>query len=281
MKKIHYFSYFIIVFITLILFCSSCYSSTLKKDSCGSGNLVIYFTEYKDYRITCCGYNYVRDFFIDRGYSVNVPITIHFEPSISLDGFDTGYDKEDIYGYSNPKTMNIHIRTVTSPLISNQEREYFRKKYNKQDWILSNLVLELFHKSVVIHEIAHLYAHHNFIQLSSEKHDSSTVMGIGVQEYIASVAQLTFLWDKELLYCIEKQYEPNIRFDYEEQINSVLFSISPQEFAIASIRHFQSMSESEQKKFLDRILSGELNPDFNFGFGFYERTYPYFCSYLK
>ena len=124
------------------LFCSSCNADLLKKYSCGNDDITIYFTNYEDYRIGCCGYKYAKHFFKSYGYSVDVPITIHFEPSIIIDGCNDGYNRESVYGYSNPNSMTIHIRSLASPLISNQEREYFRIKYDKKDWILSDLRLQ-------------------------------------------------------------------------------------------------------------------------------------------
>jgi hypothetical protein len=282
MKTINLFVHVIVCFIVISLSSSYCYAFVLKKDSCGSDHLTIYFSDYEDYRIGCCGYKYAKKFFTSYGYSVDVPITIHFEPSIIIDGCNDGYNRESVYGYSNPNSMTIHIRSLTSPLISNQEREYFRIKYDKKDWILSDLRLQTFHGSVVAHEVAHLFAQHNFNQQSNENQDPSSLMGRGVQEYIASVAQLSLFDYKVFLnYDILQKYERSIKFDYEEQINSALFSISPQEFVIMSFRHFQSLSRAEQKIFLDRIISGELNPDLNFDLVNNKRNLPNYCTYLK
>lgn len=186
-----------------------------------------------------------------------------------------------MYGYSDPENMSIHIRALYSPLIWNQKREYFRIKYDKKDSILSDLKLKCWHKSVVVHEVSHILSQYNFNKLSNKKINTTTEMGRGVQEYIASVAQLSYIdavSEGCLLGYILREYDPLVRFEYENQINSMLFSISPQEFAIMSIRHFHSMSDSEQLLFMKRILSGDLNPDLDMEFMLNEKEIPFFST---
>ena len=54
---------------------------------------------------------------------------------------------------------------------------------------------------------------------------------------------------------------PEIIFDDEQQINSILFTCNPEKFGIMSYRHFYSMNTIQQRLLLDRIFSNDLNPD--------------------
>ncbi len=261
--------------------CTSYNCHLLTKDSAEDYDITIYFSNYIDYRLACCGYRYARYFFKKHGYSVDIPITIHFHTSLEFNGCNDNFSGEYVYGYSNPDSMSIQMRSLSSPLISNPEREYFKIKYDKKDWILSNLKLQAFHVAVVAHEVAHLFVQHNYNLHTIAYPNDSPYIGRGVQEYIASVVQLSFLDFKDFLYLdILKKYGPVIVFDYEEQINSTIYSFSPQEFVIMSIRHFQNLKKAEQKKFLDKIILGEFNPDLNLDFVDTKNKSSCYCSYI-
>jgi hypothetical protein len=85
-------------------------------------------------------------------------------------------------------------------------------------------------------------------------------MGNAVQEYIASVVQFSSM-QREYREEIMAQFDTNLIFNHEQEINSVLFSHSPQEFYIMSYRHFQSKDWYMQREILDRIFTNKLNPD--------------------
>ena len=206
---------------------------------------------------------------------------IHFERPLYVPCPDAECNSKDIYGYSNLISNTIHIRSLFCPIIWNQEREYLRIKYDKKDWIASDLRLEGFHISVVVHEVAHIVAEHNFRILTNQEQTTSPAMAHGVHEYIASVAQMKLLNDIYLLYCILKKYEPSIRFDREENINFFLYAADPHKFMVMSIRHFHSMNETGQKKFFRRILTGKFNPDINFEIVGNRKSNPILSTYLK
>ena len=90
-------------------------------------------------------------------------------------------------------------------------------------------------------------------------------MGHGVHEYIASIVQLSTM-DATLRQRILEQYEPQLFFDREEQINIIFYSCDPQKFNIMSFRHFHIQNKSQQQILLDRIFSNDMNPDLAFEF---------------
>ncbi len=129
----------------------------------------------------------------------------------------------------------------------------------------SKTVAEEFHRSVITHEVAHLLAQHNFNLMSAEISTDQQTMGHGVQEYIASVVQLSSV-EPTLRWRILQQYDPQIIFDHEEQINYLVYACDPQIYLIMSFRHFRSLNTSQQKDILDRIFSNDLSPDLAFEF---------------
>ncbi len=214
---------------------------------------VIYYEIEKDYLLACEGIVSAEDFFSSQGFSVDTPIFLYFVNQALFKEQIVNY--QSTYGYFDPKTMSVFIRSITSPFARNSEKKYFRVK------LQSGVMREAYHKSVVAHEIAHLLAQHNYNQQTSAAPDLPN-MGNGVQEYIAAVVQLRSM-ESALLKLILQQYKPEIIFDDEQEINIVLFSFDPAQYGIMAYRHFYSMTPTQQRLFLERIFSGSLDPDLN------------------
>jgi hypothetical protein len=162
--------------------------------------------------------------------------------------------------------MSVYISSLTSPFVVDQKRVYLRienRTETDNERQQRRLILEEFHRSMVTHEVAHLYAQHNFNLRSVEPTQNFTKMGHGVHEYIASVAQLSTI-ESTLRQRILQLYDPQVIFDHEEQINIICFACNPEKFNIMSFRHFHGLNKSLQQNLLDRILSNELNPDLIF-----------------
>jgi len=245
-----------------------CHAYDPLEDTCEDENVTIHFSDDVDYRIGCSGYKYAKKFFSNRGYSVDIPITIHFEQTLTADQYGKEYDNDDIYAYCRPDSTHVHVRSLKSSLVLRPNREFFKVKYDPKDPIFSDLKIRGYHKSVVIHEVAHIFAQHNFNRLSRQPPGSAVTLGNAVQEYMAYVVQLSLIDDWNLLFHILQEYDSNIKFDHENQINSMLFSINPEEFGIMAIRHFKSLDGYGQKNILDRMLAGGFDPDLNFHINF-------------
>ncbi|MCP3890539.1 MAG: hypothetical protein GY702_16955 [Desulfobulbaceae bacterium] len=259
----------LVPFIAVFIYSSYSYSSTqyLKVGSCGQDNIAISYLATEDYFIGCEAIAQTKNFFRTYGYAVDVPIHIFFNEQVTINDNTSELSHEKIHGIFNPKTMSIQICSLASSFVTNSQSFYLRIRIGEDpdSTELSKTVVEEFHRSVITHEVTHLLAQHNFNLMSAEISIDQHTMGHGVQEYIASVVQLSSI-DPTLRWRILQQYDPQIIFDHEEQINYLFYAWDPQIFLIMSFRHFQSLNTSQQKDILDRIFSNEFNPDLSFEF---------------
>jgi len=260
--------------ITVCLFSSYGLASNqytdLKMGSCGHENVTISYVIKADYLIGCEGITRARNFFANFGYAVDIPIHIYFRQRVSVGDNTSMAGQEDIYGYFDPKTMSVYLSSLTSPFVTDPERMYLRTVNQKRadiNKLQSSLITEEIHRSVVTHEVAHLYAQYNFNLRSIDTSKRVAKMGHGVQEYIASVVQLSTM-DSTHRKSILQRYDPQVVFSYEQQINVIFYACNPQKFSIMAFRHFYNLEKSQQKVLLDRILSNELNPDLVFEFDY-------------
>ncbi len=171
--------------------------------------------------------------------------------------FKSELGPKQVYGYFDPSTMLINMSSISSPFVANPEKLHFKCNVKNRE-ILKELLI-----SLVTHEVAHLFAHHNYNLHYCVKKKHFCKMGHGVQEYIASVVQFSTM-DSILCKCILCEYEPDIRFDFEEEINLMNYGFDPQKFGVMSYRHYLSQNISKQKSILSRIFSNKLNPDLIF-----------------
>lgn len=246
--------------------CASNQNLDLKVGSCGYENIAIYYVIKEDYLIGCEGIARAKIFFINYGYAVDIPISIYFSQRISVNLTTPRTIQEQIYGYFDPKNMSVYMSSLTSSFVVDPKRVYLRienRTETDNERQQRALILEEFHRSVVTHEVAHLYAQHNFNLRSVEPSQTFSKMGHGVHEYIASVVQLNTM-ESTLRQRILQLYDPQVIFDREEQINIICFACNPEKFNIMSFRHFHGLSKSQQQNLLDRILANELNPDLIF-----------------
>ena len=263
------FTVFVFGIIVSLLSCCAFTSdqiSDLKVASCGHKNISIFYKIKADYLIGCEGIARAKNFFTNYGFAVGSPIRIYFRQRVTANVSGPTAGEEQIYGYYNPRTMSVYISSLSSPFVTESKGAYLRIEYQKDSGISKQQrrqILEEFHRSVVTHEIAHLLAQHNFNLRSVEMSDPHAKMGHGVHEYIASIVQLSTM-ESTLRQRILQQYDPQLFFDREEQINIIFFACDPQNFNIMSFRHFHSQSKSQQQILLDRIFSNDLNPDLVF-----------------
>lgn len=263
---------FMVLVVGVIVSLFSCYSFAsshspdLKMGSCGHKNITIYYVIEEDYLIGCEGVARAKAFFTNYGYAVDTPIRIYFRQRISVNVTTPRTGQELIYGCFNSTNMSVYMSSLTSPLVADPNRVYLRienriKTDNKRHQ--RKAIVKEFHRSMVTHEVAHLYAQYNFNLRSLECTQTFTKMGHGVHEYIASVVQLSTI-EPALRQRILQLYDPRIVFDHEEQINMICFACDPEKFIIMSFRHFHGLSKFQQQNLLDRILSNDLNPDLIF-----------------
>jgi len=256
-KKLNVISFCIVLILQSFCGLVSGNSAHSKVNTCGRENISIYYEIEEDYIITCEGIDRAEEFFTTLGYAVETQVTIYFSHQATVREMISGH--EAIYGYFDPDTMSIFISSLASPFVRNSERVYFNIEFQP------GFMLEEYHKSVVAHETAHLFAQHIF-NLKVGAGVDKPKMGHGVQEYIASVVQLSSM-EPALLQRILRQYATGIIFDDEQQINSILFACNPEIFAIMSYRHFHSLNTNQQRVLLDRMFSNDLNPDLVFELG--------------
>lgn len=233
----------------------------LKFGSCGNKNISIYYKYNADYLSGCEGIKRAKKFFLKYGYTVDTPIIIYFKHEVTINFPGEGI--KHVVGCFDAKNKIIYMSSLDSPLFKNPHRVYLRIEKLKgfSETKLRNYdTLGEFHRSMVTHEVAHLLAQHNYNLQFSEKEHTYREMGHGVQEYIASVVQLSTM-EPSLLRNVLKQYDAAIIIDNEEQISIILYACDPEIFCIMSYRHFHSHSRSQQQNLLDRILSNNLNPD--------------------
>ena len=157
--------------------------SDLKVDSCGHDNIAIFYEIKADYLIGCDGIARAKKFFTNYGYAVDIPIHMYFRQRVTVDVKIPEADQEQIYGCFDSKTMSVYISSLASPFVRDSDRVFFRIEFQP------GCMLEEYHRSVVAHEFAHLFAQHNF-NLRADAGLSIPNMGHGVQEYIALVVQL-------------------------------------------------------------------------------------------
>jgi len=254
----------------LNLICSYCCASNQRTDLnvgfCGYENVTIFYEKKVDYLIGCEGIARAKTFFTNYGYSVDVPIRLYFKQQVLVTIGLSETDQKQIYGYFDPKTMSVHVSSLSSAFVDDPEKVYFgigQYKRTENGKKQRRLMLETFHRSIITHEVAHLYAQHNFNLKTSRASQAATKMGYGVHEYIASVVQLSTM-ESAVRERILRSYSPEVIIDDEQQISVLLYSCDPEIFCIMSFRHFHSMTINQQRKFLDRIFSNSLNPDLIF-----------------
>jgi hypothetical protein len=231
--------------------------------SCGHYNILISYENPEDYLAGCEGIERAKRFFTYFGYTVDIPIHIYFRQQVNVKINGSNADQKQIYGCCNPQNMSIYLTSLSSPFVNDPERVYLGIGFKAATDIVNKQirqVIEEFHRSFVAHEVTHLFAQHIFNRRFSEASQPYTTMGHGVQEYVASVVQLSTM-EPTLLQRILQNYNPNVIFEYEAQINILSYLLNPQDFVIKSFQHFHSQDNSQQQKLLDRILSNELNPD--------------------
>jgi len=225
-----------------------------KNGSCGRENTIVFYRHKTDYKIGCNGISRAERFFKNFGFSTDTPIAVFFEFRVPVD--QEIYDPDQIWGYFSIRSLYVLLPSNISPFLNNTGTHFFRVEVNKKNH------LEELITSTVAHEIAHLLTLHNFeiqTNLPLEPHLKQK-MGTAVQEYIASIVQFCSM-QRNYREEIIAQFDPNLIFNHEQEINNLLFSHSPQEFYIMSYRHFLSKDSDMQREILDRIFTNKLNPD--------------------
>lgn len=107
---------------------------------------------------------------------------------------------------------------------------------------------EELHRSLIAHEVAHAAAARNF---------TAAKPALAAQEYIAYVTQLAIL-SPDTRERILARY-PGTGFETTAQINSTVFLMEPNFFAVQAYRHF--LKPENGAAFIRRLLAGELSPD--------------------
>ncbi len=220
--------------------------------SCGRKNISIHYEIEEDYLHACEGIARAEKFFLQHNFTISDDkISLCFSPPVPID--ESFNFLMDAYGYCKPDTKSILIRSISSTFIRDSEKRFFKLKLE------SEFMFKEHHISMIAHEMAHMFAQHNFDLLAKFK-SKTPKMGTGVHEYIAYIVQLSSI-EKSILERILQQYDPPSIFTNEHQINALVFTFDPEKFGIMSYRHFYSLHLDEQRNILKRIFSNDLNPD--------------------
>ena len=248
-------------FTTTILLASATFAKVKTKiGTCNKNNVSIYYTFNEDYSIGCEGVKRAESFFKLWGFSIDSPINIVFKKNVKVKYFG---EEIIVYGYFERSSMTVYMSSLTSSLVNNPDRKNFKIKPHQFPGLSEsqrNIMALEFHKSVVAHEVGHLYAQHNFNIFNNNKKNLHITMGHGVHEYIAYLVQLTTM-DSSLKDMVLSQYKTNYSFDMDSHINALIHGYDPHRFGIKSYHHFSIMPDNAKKIFLERILHNQFNPD--------------------
>jgi len=158
--------------IIVIMFSFYGFASELEVNSCGYNNIEIFYKTKADYILGCEGIARVKSFFTTYGYAVDIPVRIHFkQQGVTVNVNNFKQDQKLVYACFDPKTMSVYMSSLVSPFVTDPERVYFRIDFREKSGIekqKKRQIIEEFHRTVVAHEVAHLFAQHNFNRRSVE-----------------------------------------------------------------------------------------------------------------
>lgn len=221
---------------------------------CGREKTTVLYEDLADYEIACEGIAAAQKLVgAVYGFKTDAEINIEFKAVVTFSFYDDDgrpLTSQPVYGMYIGLENRVEMSAFSSQIVQNAEREHFGlqvKKMAISSQQKSKLMREI-HLSVVIHELTHLFNHHNFRYKPP---------GHGVHEYLAYIIQLKFLNPELRAQILEKNAD---EFTHDYQINPMVHYFSPHKFGVMSYRHFELLGE-RKAQFLDEILSGKFNPD--------------------
>jgi hypothetical protein len=240
-----------ILLLTLVWAAPGAYGA---EGDCGREKTTVIYSDPIDYEIACKGIASAQQMVrTEYGFKTDAEVKIEFKAEVTFSYLDDNgkpVTSQPVYGMYVGTENRVEMSAFTSKIVQNLEREHFGLQIKKMDVSEEKkaALLREIHQSVVVHELTHLFNHHNFRYRPP---------GHGVHEYLAYIVQLKFL-NPELRALILESNDDVFTNDY--QINPLVHGFAPHKFGVMSYRHFEELGE-RKAQFLDDILSGKFNPD--------------------
>ena len=219
----------LLIFLSAIfLFNSTVYADTFIKDK-----ITIFYDSKLDLEIAKDAIEWVDNFFIEQFHKdLNPTAIIEFKNEVFVEFKNKNYImRARVYGTCNRTNNKIEMTTWTEDWL----RE--RKMFNL------NLTKEL-HKSVMVHELAHLY-------LNELMEDRYYLLTHASHEFFAYTTQLIFL-ALDTSQKVLSQYSSE--FDNPRQINVAFHDIAPHRYGVYCYKWYIK----HKKKHLHLIVSREF-----------------------
>ena len=198
---------------------------------CPNSKVVVALSQPEDCETACTGAIDAISFLEANGFRLAGPIHIHPMGRI------TEGVLADAFGYFDIQTERIHVQSFSASHGEVQGVGMFGLPMDRD-----------LYRSIVVHEVAHLIASHNFTMESPP--------GMA-QEYIAYVTQLTTM-PPSLRSRILANF-PGEGFRTSMEINSINYMLSPEKFAVGVYRHF--VRTENGAAYFRRLLTGEIRLD--------------------
>ena len=198
---------------------------------CQNSKAVVDFSQPEDWETACAGAIDAISFLEANGFRSGGPINIHMIGRIPEEIL------ADAFGYFDNRTERIHVQSFSAYQGAVQGLEMFGLPMD-----------QVLYQSIVIHEVAHLIARHNFTMKSPSR---------AAEEYIAYVTQLATMPPGLRGRILAKFTGEGFRTS--TQINSLIYMFSPEKFAVGAYRHF--VRAENGAAFFRRLLTGEIQLD--------------------
>lgn len=224
------------------------------EDDCGLDHVRVVYQSSVDYELACDAIQQISQLVQKEfGYRTEAPVLIEFKDTVYfslLDNQGAITSQEKVYGLYYRTENRIEMSAFASDIVQNLDRAHFSLKIRTMpvsETVKNQLLLEM-HRSVVIHELTHLYTQFNFIH-----HNPSPAL----YEYFSYVIQLKSLSPQLLEEILN--LNPQV-FTHDLQINSLIHYSDPHKFGVMAYRHFENLGP-RKKIFIEEALSGSFRPD--------------------
>ncbi len=196
---------------------------------CPNSKVVVALSQSEDCETACTGAIDAISFLEASGFRLAGPINIHPMGRITEEIL------ADAFGYFDSRTERIHVQSFSASQEAVQGVGMFGLPMDRD-----------LYRSIVIHEVAHLIASHNFTMGSPSR---------AAQEYIAYVTQLATM-PPGLRDRILANF-PGEGFRTSTEINSMTYMLLPEKFAVGVYRHF--LRSENGAAFFRRLLTEETD----------------------
>lgn len=214
--------------IFLLFFCFPGNQAVADTDKCPNTNAQVTYQVEDDFHHACKAAEKTFSFMTSQGFLVDNIIRISLT--------DTIHNKHTpaVYGYYSTRENTVNLLSYAAFLTATSGQTIF-----------GTVPDTTIYQSFIVHEVAHAIAHHNFTIANPPP---------VAHEYIAYVVQIA-----TLPVSVQQKILINFRygaFENHREINSIYFSLSPENFAIKSYLHF--IQPENGRIFLATILSKDI-----------------------